>query len=290
MNGTSVFLGGDVMALTVNSETIADERVQAEMDRLRPEYVAYVRDNGGEPSEEQLREWAEEDLIEAAVFRQAAVASQPVPSDERVAQHLNDNAEMYQDVPEAERTVKAREAMQQRRLMKEIRKQVPRPDESMIRAYYDAHPELFQVPETLRLSHICRYASPVNKADVFLELLNVKTDLAAFRMNWMEALETFSESYGQDQGLFMPVSRETAPKSLSEALFALEPGMVSDVVEMPDGHSLHLFRLLAKEPPRTLTFEEVQAQLADVLFEDAFQDALHAKFDTLKAEAVIQRA
>ena len=63
------------MVLTVNGSVIEEAVIQAEMARLRPEYTAYVQGNGGEPNEDQLREWAEEDLIEACVFRQAAVVA-----------------------------------------------------------------------------------------------------------------------------------------------------------------------------------------------------------------------
>jgi parvulin-like peptidyl-prolyl isomerase len=277
------------MALTVNGAAIEEAAVVAEMDRLRPEYTAYVQENGGQPSEAQLREWAEEDLVEAAVFRQAAVSTQPVPSDERVARFLEENAEAYRELDPAARAVKAREALQQRRLIKEIRKGVAQPGEGEVRAYYDAHPELFVVPETLRVSHVCRFVSPGNKAEAFLELLRVKADLDHFKLSWIEALESCSDSYRQDQGLFSPVSRETAPPELAEKLFALKPGQVSDVVEMPGGESLHLFRLLAVDPARTLANDEVSEHLRGVLFEEACQEALHATFDELKEAAVIQR-
>lgn len=276
------------MAVSVNGVEIAETKIQEEMARLRPEYTSYVRSNDGEPSEEQLREWAVEDLIEAALFRQAAVATQPVPSDERVQQYLKENAGHDETLQREERFKLAREALQQRRMIKEIRKGVQQPGDEAVRAYYEANPEMFVMPETLRLSHICHFVDSGNKADAFLDLLRIKADLAGGRIDWLQAVEGYSDSFQRDRGLFDPVSRDDVPAEIEAKLFALKEDEVSDVIEL-EGRSLHLFRLLVREAPRVIEFKEAQEHLAGVLFEQACQEALHAKFDALKAAAVIQR-
>lgn len=276
------------MGLTVNGVEIAETKVQDEMTRLRPEYEAYVRTNGGEPSEEQLREWAEEDVIEESLFRQESIATQPVPSDERALKFIDDYADLFKDVPQEERLVRSQEALQQRRLMKELRKGVNQPDEAEIKAHYDAHPERFVMPESLRLSHICRFVEPGTKADAFLELLRIKTEIDSFRLNWVEVMETCSDSFTQDNGIFEQVWRGDLPPESEEKLFALKPGEVSDVIEL-GGRSLHLFKLLVKNPPQKLDLKDIKERLSEVLFEEACQKALEAKFDALKAAAVIQR-
>ena len=96
------------MGLTVNGVVIAETKIQDEMTRLRPEYEAYVRANGGEPSEAQLREWAEEDVIEETLFRQEATATQPVPSDERAQQFMDDNADLFKGAPQEERLARSK--------------------------------------------------------------------------------------------------------------------------------------------------------------------------------------
>ena len=276
------------MSLSVNGFDIKESVIQGEMARLRPEYEAYLRTNGAEPNEAQLREWAEEDVIEETVFRQEAVASQPVPSDERAQQYLDDYADLFKDVPQEERLARSKEALQQRRLMKEIRKGVQQPGEPEIRAYYEAHPESFVMPETLRLSHICRLVDPGSKADVFLGLLRIKAEVEGFRLNWVEAVETYSDSFSRDNGLFDPVSRGDFPQEIEDKLFALKPGEISDVVEL-GARTLHLFKLLVKEPPQKLDLKDVKERLAEVLFEEACREALDARFDVLKASAVIER-
>ena len=278
------------MGLTVNGAAITEEKIAEEMARLRDSYGKYVRENGGEPGEAELREWAEEDLIEAELFRQEAAEKYPEPSDERAQQHIKELPEVYGKLPEADRLAHSKEALRARALMKAVRKGVPQPGEEEVRRYFDEHPDVFIVPETLRLSHICRFVRPdgVGKSDLFLDLLRMKSDISNFRMNWMEAVETCSDSFRNDYGVFEPVSEGDLPPDVERKLFALEPGEVSDVVEL-DGRSLHLFRLLAKEPPQPMAFKDVKETITTMLFDLACQSALEAKFDALKAAAVIQR-
>ena len=274
------------MAVTVDGVEILETEILEEMERLRPEYDLYVRREGGEPTEPQLREWAIEDLVEEALFRKAAVASQPVPSDERVRQELEVHAAAYANVPEGERFARARAALQQRRLMREIRKGVKQPSEAEARAYYDAHPELFVSPEALRLSHICRYVGPDTRAAAFLELLRVKADVEHGKATWFEAVETCSDSFERDAGLFATVARNELPAEIEEKLFALKADEISDVIDFGE-QTLHLFRVLARMEPEQVAFEAAKEHLAGVLFEQACQDTLNAKFDELKAAAVI---
>ena len=112
------------MGLTVNGVAVTEEKIAEEMARLRGGYEAYVRQNGGEPGEAELREWAEEDLIEAELFRQEAAAKYSGPSDERAQQHIKESPEVYDKIPEGERLAHGKEALRARALMKEIRKGV----------------------------------------------------------------------------------------------------------------------------------------------------------------------
>jgi hypothetical protein len=277
------------MALTVNGVAVAEERVAKEMDRLREDYVAYVRGNGGEASEAQLREWAEENLVESELFRQEAAATQPEPSDARASQWLAGHVGYYEAFPEGERLARAKDDLRVRRLEKEIRKGVSTSSEEDVRREYDAHPDLYMTPETLRVSHICRLIGPggSTKASGYLELLRLRTDLANGLLNWFEALEA-SDTFQQDRGLFDSVARGDLPPEVEERLFALAPGQVSDVLEL-GGRSLHLFRLLAVDPPAKVPFESIRERLGRGLFERAYQEAMERIFDALKEKAVIRR-
>jgi parvulin-like peptidyl-prolyl isomerase len=277
------------MAVTVNGVLIAEALVVSEMERLRADYVAYVTQNGGEASEVQLREWAEENLIEAELLRQEAAATQPEPSEERARKWLAEHESHYAQVPEAELVARAKDDLRVRRLEKEMRKRVPKPSESEVRREYDAHAERYVTPERLRVSHICRLIGPggSTKAAGYLELLRIKTDLASGALSWYEAIEA-SDTYQEDRGMFGALARGELTKEVDETLFALAQGQVSDVVEL-GGASLHLFRVLAVEPPAAVPFESVREGLGLSMFEQAYQSSLETLFDALRAKAEVRR-
>lgn len=275
------------MAVTVDGVEIPETAIQEEMQRMRPEYTEYVQREGGEPNETQLRQWALENLIENALFLRAAVASQPVPSEARIQQELETHASMYQNMPEAERPRKAQETMQQRRLMREIRKGVKPPSEEELKAYYDANPKQFVAPEAIRLSHICLYVSPATRPDAFLELLRIRSELEQNRLVWGEAVQRFSDSFSKDSGFFATVVRGELPPDIETQLFALKENELSDVIDFGQ-QTLHLFRAEARLPPGPVSFDDIKEHLTGALFEQACQDAMNAKFDELKASAVIE--
>lgn len=277
------------MGLTVNGVAIAEEQIVEEMERLREGYQTYVRQNGGEPSEVQLREWAEEDLIERELIRLESTATQPEPSEEQALKNIEACPEYYGSMPEGERLAWSKVALRVQAFEKAVRKQVSAPSEEDLRRVYEEWPGQFMTSEALRLSHICRLVGPggTDMSNAYLDLLHLKTELASFRLNWLEAVET-SDTYRKDYGMFDTVSRGELPPAVEAKVFALAPGEVSDVIDWGGG-SVHLFRLLAKEPPRKMAFKEVREELSGVVFEQAFQSKLEAVIDALKAKAVIQR-
>ena len=274
------------MAVTIDGVEIPEQEIQAEMDAIRAEYNAYVTREGGEPDEAQLREWALETLIEAFLLRREAAASQPMPSDERVRQELEKNAEDYAGVPEAERPAKAGEALQRRRLMREIRKKVKRPEEAEVRAFYDAAPALFMAPEALRLTHICLLSEPSTRANDFLMLLRVKTDVEQGRMAWEDAVAQCSHTFERDYGFFATVTRGELPPDMEDKLFALKQGEISEVLDI-GAETLHLFKVMEILPPGKIAFKQAREVAENALFDQACQDALNEWFDAQKAKAVI---
>lgn len=274
------------MAVTVDGFEIPENKIQAEMMRLRDSYGAYVKEQGGEPSEEQLRDWAAENLIEGVLFRKEAATTQPVPSDDRVRQELEKNARFYTALPEEARFDTAREALQQRRMMREIRKGVKQPEDAVARAFYDANPKLFVAPEGVRLSHICRYVDLNSRSDVFLELLRIKAEVERGQLKWMEAVQLYSDTVGRDGGLFAAVGRGELPSEYEEKLFALKPGELSDVIDFKE-ETLHLFKMVERLDAEKVPYSEVKDDVKRALFKNACEEALTAKFDALKAAAVI---
>ena len=276
------------MAVTVNGVEIIDAEIRAEMDRLREDYERYMRSEGAEPDEAQLREWAIEDLIEEQLVREAARATQPVPSEERVDKELEKNAALYAGLPEEQKRARAGENLQQRRMMKEIRKGAPVPDEQAAREYYEKNPDLFVAPEALRLSHVCRYLKDESKADVYLAMLELKTRLDKGEIDWATATGEHSETFKRDFGVLGTVSRGELPGEAEEKLWKLNAGEISDVIDL-GVNTLHLIRVVARLEPQKFKYHEIKEDLKKKMLEQARADCVNARLDELKAAAVIDR-
>ncbi len=276
------------MAVTVNGVEIVEAEIHAETEKLREDYEKYMRSEGAEPDEAQLREWAIENLIEEQVLREAACATQPVPSEERINAELKKNADLYDGLADERKRALAIESLQKRRMLREIRKSVPPPDEQAVREYYAANPELFMAPETLRLSHICRYITGESKTEAYLAMLDLKARLDKGEIDWETALFEHSDSFKQDFGFFATVTRGDLPPEVEEKLWGLGEGEVSDVVDL-GLRMLHLIKVSDRREPKKLQYHESKELLRKHMLEQARTDYVNAKLDELKAAAVIDR-
>lgn len=65
------------VSLEINGEKIPWPEIQVEMERLRPEYDARVRQAGKMEGDNQLAEWSEENVVERTLMKQEAVKKLP---------------------------------------------------------------------------------------------------------------------------------------------------------------------------------------------------------------------
>ncbi len=278
------------MSVKVNEVEIEDSAVQAEIERLRVDYERYVRENGGEPDEQQLHEWALENLIEKELLTQEALRSQAEPGAAQVASYLKDNSDSFDtELSDEEKRELCVRDIKIRALVKSVRKGVkPPPEEELLREYNE-HIERFTVPESLRVSHISRLPRAAeSKSQAYLELLDIRQKIENFELTWMEALPR-SDTYAEDMGVFDTVIRGLFPSEVEEQLFALNRGQVSDVIELEHTNTLHIFRILVKRNAEVIPFEDVREDIRSMLFNDAAENALNGLVDQLKTSADIKR-
>ncbi len=277
------------MALTVNGREISAETIEQEIARLKPDYERYVNENGGEPDEDQLTEWATENLVEKELLRQEAERSQEQPDERRISAWLEENRDVFAEgLSDAERRALCIEDIKIRSLVKAVRKSVQPPSKEELRSEYESNRERFTVPESLRISHICRklYLG-VDKARVYIDLLDLKQRVESSELQWIEAVQ-LSDTYRDDFGMFEMVMRGVFPGDIEQKLFALERGQISDVIEL--GASVHLFKVLVKREAVPIPFADVCEDLSSMMFAEATENALNEMIDTLKTKADIHYA
>jgi peptidyl-prolyl cis-trans isomerase D len=144
-----------------------------------------------------------------------------------------------------------------------LRKQVRVPDRDIERFYND-NMELYSTPEQVRASQILFKTE--GKKDEEVKALAEKVlkeakaggDFAALAKKYSE--DEASAKQGGDLDYFSKGKYETA---FDDAVFAMQPGTISDLVKTPEGY--HIIKLVDRKEATTKTFEEVKAQITDEL-------------------------
>jgi len=168
-------------------------------------------------------------------------------------------------------------------------------DEDKLRAYYDANPSQFKLPESVRAEYLVLSAEALGAAEPVAEgemkalydarasqlgpgeqrrashiLLKTKEEAEQVLAEARKAPQRFGElakKRSQDPGsaenggdLGFNARGGLASKALDEAVFSLKSGEISDVVSSEFG--FHVIRLAAIQPAKVPSFEEARKELA----------------------------
>ncbi len=130
------------------------------------------------------------------------------------------------------------------------------------KAYYDSHRESFKKPEQVKAQHILIKVDPnadeSAKAEARTKIEAIGKKLkqgAAFATLAEENSQCPSNKNGGDLGY---ITRGKTVKPFEEAVFALKPEEVSDVVETRFGY--HLIKAIDKTTESTVSYEEVNKE------------------------------
>jgi len=155
--------------------------------------------------------------------------------------------------------------------------------------YYDGNPQLFGVPEKVRARHILftlDAAAPAQaeeetraKAQAVLERARKGEDFAALAVQ-------FSQDPVSKEGDLGFFGRGAMVAPFDEAVFALEPGQISDLVRTQFG--LHIIKLEERQAGGTLNYEEVAPQIRSMLTDQGIRDRLDDVVQELRSSAQIE--
>jgi len=153
-----------------------------------------------------------------------------------------------------------------------------RPSAAEARAYFETHRSEFDTPEQAHALQIL-----VTTAEEAKSLLDQIRKGASF--------EDLAKSHGRspdarrggDLGWF---ARGTMPKPFDEACFSLKPGQVSGVVQSSYGY--HLFKLLARRPPKKRSLDEVQKEVIRKAYLEKKAQAERQLLDQVRKSAKVQ--
>ena len=274
------------MAMIVNGERIETTEIEAEADRLRPQYESYVQGSPGS-GPEQLAEWARENLIERTLFRQAARAMDVEIPQTDIDEVYGNEKDHAGDIPEAELKADIELRLRVECLIAENNAKIPEPAEQELKDFYEEHKEEMIVPEQVRAGHIVKHVdADTDTQAAFEAILEIKMKLDAG-----EAFEDLATEHSDcperagDLGWF---SRGQMVEEFEDVVFAMKAGEVSDIFLTQFGY--HIARVDNRRVAETLPFEDVRDRIAEELLQQKRSTAGEEFIDALKARATIEDA
>ena len=181
--------------------------------------------------------------IEAEVNRRMLqiASEQGIPSIEKLIEAMRQSGLNYEDVRRTMRT----EMMKQAVLQQEVDRRVyntPSPDE--VKKYYDAHPDKFRKPESLKLSEIYIGTTGKDEAAVKARAVELVTQLrAGADFKALAGANSEREKNGErtalkDGGFVGEFDVPTLREDLGEALKNVKAGGVTDPIRTNEGFQI----------------------------------------------------
>jgi len=158
-----------------------------------------------------------------------------------------------------------------------------------IQDFYDANAEKFMAPEMLRARHILLKTPAGPGADdsaVRQRMKQIQSELAQGEDFAILATRYSEDNTAQGGGELGFFARGQMVAPFEEAVFALQPGEVSDIVTTVFG--LHLIKLEERQAERKVSLQEAKQQVAEYLMRIKRQQEQEAEIQALREAAQIE--
>lgn len=289
-----------IIVATVNGKPITQEALDRKADLVQKRYASMGMTLDTE-KKAALRDRILQSLIEQALLYQESQKQGIKIEDAQVEQELSDFKDQFKSKSEytdqlkemnfTEDSLKSqiRENLAIRKLVEEkVVSQINITDKDA-KAYYEAHPEEFKVPEQVRARHILikvdKDASEAEKAKALKKIEAIKAKLnngADFATLAAENSDGPSKKRGGDLGFF---ERGQMVKPFEKVAFSLKPGEISDVVKTQFGY--HIIKVEERRKASTESFDDAKERLKDFLKRQEMKEKLPQYIDQLRAESTI---
>ncbi len=275
------------MTMYVNGEKIDEKHIQAQVEKLRPDYERVFTDKSDDERQKQLYEWSRENVIESVLLQQAARKNLDRVPSEAVDKVYEQFVKQNGGKSDNEQEVKAEiaERMSTEGLISSITGDVKEPSEKEIRKFYDADTDRFTMPEMVRASHIVIHHDPkVEDEQVKKQMQGILEKLRdGADFGKIAGEHSSCPDNGGDLGYF---PRGNMVAEFEDVVFDMEVGAVSEVFKTEFGY--HIAKLTDKKPPTVCPLEDVREVIVRELTEQAKQKALEKFIDREKAKAAIE--
>ncbi|MGI8741255.1 MAG: peptidylprolyl isomerase [Bryobacteraceae bacterium] len=275
------------MALEINGERVEDAAIRAEARILRPRCAQMFAGSDPLTAEMQLRELAQERIIERVMLRQQAEQdTSPIQTEALDQAHGQIQENCVTPMNESILIEDTRAQLRLDRLIGKVIGKVAKPKRKEVIDYYRKHPDEFHSPELIRVAHIVKNvdeSTPELAARSAIEELRRQLDSGA---DFVELADAHSDcpGGGGDLGWF---PRGQMVAEFDDAVFSLGIGQISPVFRTAFG--FHIAKALNRQPGGMRAFDEVQSALQDQLHKRKQHRALGDYIANLRTRVEVRR-
>jgi peptidyl-prolyl cis-trans isomerase C len=272
------------------------EVVQSEVDFIFTSIVLpqiQVQLQGQElPAEQKMM--IENNILEQLIMQKLLLeraAQLNVTADQDILNQQLETAKQYMPDADADqlKQLLANDLMAQEVVRQEVVSKLSVSDEEA-QGYYDEQSEQFLEPEQVQASHILVMVEPdasQEDKDVARKKIDDVLVKATSGEDFAELAKEFSEGPSKDNGGDLGFfGRGQMVPPFEEAVFALEEGEISDVVETQFGY--HIIKLTGRKAERQAPFEEVEEQIRQSLLDQKINTEVNAWITDLRANATVE--
>ncbi len=283
--------------LFVNNVKIDDSIIQAEMERLRPEYQRVFSNQTVKKQEEQLLEWAQENVIEQYLLKKTASGDDYSVTEKDVTQKLKELIESHggeesffrqfnlSKDDESKLRSDVEHQLRNKNLISMICKDISVPTVAEAHNFYKQNTNDFLQPEQVRAAHIVKHVdSEHSQAQAFKEIRDIQSQLQAGG-TFEKLADKISDCAGNggDLGYF---ARGQMVQEFEEVVFNLKPNEISDIIRT--GYGYHIAKLYDRKQGEMVPFENVKDRIMEHLLEETKQKKIEIFVDKLKEKAIIR--
>jgi parvulin-like peptidyl-prolyl isomerase len=291
-----------MQTVKVNGQVIPEEAIQFELERL----VRFYTEHG--MSQEQIRGQLKTFVQKAA--EQAVGAKLLIDEANRLDIAVSD-AEVDAEIAKIVKQVGGREAFdaalaQQKTGLADFREQVRRgrrvdklvekavagvdePTEADIQRHYAEHKDEYSAGERVLAQHILVTPdgdTQTSKDEARAKIAAVRERVLAGKEFAAEAAEHSMCPSGKEGGSLGWFSRGMMVPEFDQAVFSMNVGDVSDIIETQFGY--HIILKTDHEAPREADFDDVREQIRDFIRHARRGEAMTVYVDELKSKATIE--
>ncbi|MHC4466759.1 MAG: peptidylprolyl isomerase [Planctomycetota bacterium] len=276
------------MPILVNGKKIDDKDIQMEFQRLKPYYEQTFADQTTEQREKQLLEWSTENIIERTLIQQHATDHPCQVDQKEIEAVFEQTSKQHTDLKETDiKKIKEQIKLQLKieRMLDEVCKDLPEPDESEIEKFYHDNKEHFTSPERIKVSHIVKHINWQSDEKTAQQLMQK----AYSEMKAGTPFELLVSKYsdcpdrGGDLG-YITVGQMV--EEFDDVVFNLNPGQTSDVFRTRFG--FHIAKLYDRKPPQLPALDQIREQIVADLKNKKREKTIEDFVDELKSKASIE--